>query len=225
MRHLMSPLDFSVEELDKLLDLASGHRGEPEEVRPRLRREEAGHPLLRAQHPRTRLSHEAAMLNLGRQHHGLFFRRLQLRRQRRERVRHHPHHLLLRGHLRHAPPQRRAPPWWPASTLPSRSSTPATEGHQHPDPDPDGPDDDPLTEGASGQHDHRPVRRPEVRPHGPLPHPRPRPLSGHEVRAHLPGGAAAPRLHPARCPGEEPRALRGGGPPGGGASRTWTSST
>ena len=29
MRHLMSPLDFTVEELDNLMDLSPGHRKEP----------------------------------------------------------------------------------------------------------------------------------------------------------------------------------------------------
>ena len=32
MRHLMSPLDFSVEELDKLLDLANDIEAHPEDV-------------------------------------------------------------------------------------------------------------------------------------------------------------------------------------------------
>ena len=68
-------------------------------------------------------------------------------------------------------------------------------------PDTDGPDDDPLSERASGQYDHRPVRRPEIRPHSPLPDPRPGALSGHEVRTHLAGGAEASGIYPSRCAG------------------------
>ena len=65
MRHLMSPLDFSVEELDKLLDtcavilrhiLTNTHM-------PATERNLA--TLFYEPSTRTRLSHEAAMLNLG----------------------------------------------------------------------------------------------------------------------------------------------------------------
>lgn len=51
MRHLMSPLDFSVEELDKLLTLAQDIEGNPQKYAPRLRWEKACHLVLRAQHP------------------------------------------------------------------------------------------------------------------------------------------------------------------------------
>ena len=50
MRHLMSPLDFSVEELDKLMEMADGKKLATLFYEPSTR---------------TRLSHEAAMLNLG----------------------------------------------------------------------------------------------------------------------------------------------------------------
>lgn len=64
MRHLMSPLDFSVEELDTLLDLAK----DIEEHREKYAHACDGKTLATCFYEpstRTRLSHEAAMLNLG----------------------------------------------------------------------------------------------------------------------------------------------------------------
>ena len=64
MRHLMSPLDFSVEEMDELLDLAK----DIEENREKYAHACAGKTLATCffePSTRTRLSHEAAMLNLG----------------------------------------------------------------------------------------------------------------------------------------------------------------
>jgi len=64
MRHLMSPLDFSVEELDTLLDLANDIEKYPEKYAHAC----AGKKLATCFYEpstRTRLSFEAAMLNLG----------------------------------------------------------------------------------------------------------------------------------------------------------------
>ena len=64
MRHLMSPLDFSVEELDKLLNLANDIEKNPEKYAHAC----AGKKLATCFYEpstRTRLSFEAAMLNLG----------------------------------------------------------------------------------------------------------------------------------------------------------------
>ena len=64
MRHLMSPLDFSVEELDKLLDLANDIEAHPEKYAHKC----DGKNLATCFYDpstRTRLSFEAAMLNLG----------------------------------------------------------------------------------------------------------------------------------------------------------------
>ena len=64
MRHLMSPLDFSVEELDALLDLANDIEKHPEKYAHTC----AGKKLATCFYEpstRTRLSFEAAMLNLG----------------------------------------------------------------------------------------------------------------------------------------------------------------
>ncbi len=64
MRHLMNPLDFSVEELDKLFDLANDIEANPEKYAHAC----AGKKLATCFYEpstRTRLSFEAAMLNLG----------------------------------------------------------------------------------------------------------------------------------------------------------------
>lgn len=64
MRHLMSPLDFSVEELDKLLDLANDIEMYPEKYAHACAGKKLA-TLFYEPSTRTRLSHEAAMLNLG----------------------------------------------------------------------------------------------------------------------------------------------------------------
>ncbi len=64
MRHLMSPLDFTVEELDTLMDLANDIEKNPAKYAHAC----AGKTLATLffePSTRTRLSHEAAMLNLG----------------------------------------------------------------------------------------------------------------------------------------------------------------
>ncbi|MCM1135053.1 MAG: aspartate carbamoyltransferase [Clostridium sp.] len=64
MRHLMNPLDFSVEELDKLFDLANDIEKHPEKYAKAC----SGKKLATCFYEpstRTRLSFEAAMLNLG----------------------------------------------------------------------------------------------------------------------------------------------------------------
>ena len=64
MRHLMSPLDFTVEEIDKLLDLASDIEAHPDKYAHACEGKMLA-TLFYEPSPRTRLSHEAAMLNLG----------------------------------------------------------------------------------------------------------------------------------------------------------------
>ena len=64
MRHLMSPLDLSVQETDKLLNLANDIEKNPEKYAHAC----AGKKLATCFYEpstRTRLSFEAAMLNLG----------------------------------------------------------------------------------------------------------------------------------------------------------------
>ena len=64
MRHLMSPLDFSVEELEKLLDLAQDIEANREKYAHACEGKKLA-TLFYEPSTRTRLSHEAAMLNLG----------------------------------------------------------------------------------------------------------------------------------------------------------------
>ena len=64
MRHLMSPLDFTVEEIDKLLDLASDIEAHPDKYAHACEGKQLA-TLFYEPSTRTRLSHEAAMLNLG----------------------------------------------------------------------------------------------------------------------------------------------------------------
>lgn len=64
MRHLMSPLDFSVEELDRLLDLANDIEANPAKYAHVCAGKKLA-TLFYEPSTRTRLSFEAAMLNLG----------------------------------------------------------------------------------------------------------------------------------------------------------------
>lgn len=64
VRHLMSPLDFSVEELDELLDLAIKIEKHPERYQDACARKKLATCFYEPS-TRTRLSFEAAMMNLG----------------------------------------------------------------------------------------------------------------------------------------------------------------
>ncbi len=64
MRHLMSPLDFTIEELDEILDLADDIEANPEKYAHACDGKKLA-TLFYEPSTRTRLSHEAAMLNLG----------------------------------------------------------------------------------------------------------------------------------------------------------------
>ena len=64
MRHLMSPMDFSVEELEKLMDLAGDIEADPAKYAHACEGKKLA-TLFYEPSTRTRLSHEAAMLNLG----------------------------------------------------------------------------------------------------------------------------------------------------------------
>lgn len=64
MRHLMSPLDFSVEELDRLMDLANDIEANPQKYAHVCAGKKLA-TLFYEPSTRTRLSFEAAMLNLG----------------------------------------------------------------------------------------------------------------------------------------------------------------
>ena len=64
MKHLISPLDLSVEELDQLLDLAQDIEAHPKKYAHACDGKKLA-TLFYEPSTRTRLSHEAAMLNLG----------------------------------------------------------------------------------------------------------------------------------------------------------------
>ncbi|MBU5470675.1 aspartate carbamoyltransferase [Falcatimonas sp. MSJ-15] len=64
MRHLLSPLDFSVEEIDKLLDLANDMERNPSKYSELCKGKKLA-TLFYEPSTRTRLSFEAAMMNLG----------------------------------------------------------------------------------------------------------------------------------------------------------------
>lgn len=64
MRHLLSPLDFSVEELDQLMDVALDISKNPEKYAQACKGKKIA-TLFYEPSTRTRLSFEAAMLNLG----------------------------------------------------------------------------------------------------------------------------------------------------------------
>ena len=64
MRHLISPLDVSVEELDDLLDLASDIEKNPDKYKEACKGKKIA-TLFYEPSTRTRLSFEAAMINLG----------------------------------------------------------------------------------------------------------------------------------------------------------------
>ena len=63
MRHVMSPLDFSVEEVDRILDLAADIKANPEKYAHACEGKKLA-TLFYEPSTRTRLSFEAAMLNL-----------------------------------------------------------------------------------------------------------------------------------------------------------------
>ena len=64
MRHLLSPLDFSVEELDNLMNLAKDIEANPQKYAHACEGKKLA-TLFYEPSTRTRLSHEAAMINLG----------------------------------------------------------------------------------------------------------------------------------------------------------------
>lgn len=64
MRHLMNPLDLTVEEIDEILDLANDIEANPQKYAHACEGKKLA-TLFYEPSTRTRLSHEAAMLNLG----------------------------------------------------------------------------------------------------------------------------------------------------------------
>ena len=105
MRHLMNPLDFSVEELDNLFDLANDIEKNPAKYAEKCKGKKLATCFYEPS-TRTRLSFEAAMINLGKRH--WFFRcQFILCFQGRKRLRYDPRYFLFCGYLCDAPPQGR----------------------------------------------------------------------------------------------------------------------
>ncbi len=101
MRHLMSPLDFSVEELDRLFRLANDIESNMEKYAHACEGKKLA-TLFYEPSTRTRLSFEAAMLNLGGSVLGFSFCRFEfLCRKRGERSGYHPVSFLLCRYLCH----------------------------------------------------------------------------------------------------------------------------
>ena len=88
MKHIIDPLDLSVEELDSYLDLADRIFANPEKYAHVCDGKKLA-TLFYEPSTRTRLSFEAAMLNLGGSVLWLFFCRKQFCNQRRKRCRYH----------------------------------------------------------------------------------------------------------------------------------------
>ena len=191
MRHLMSPLDFSVEELDKLLDLAEDIEADPKKYAHACDGKKLA-TLFYEPSTRTRLSHEAAMLNLGGSIMG-FSSADSSSAAKGESVSDTIRTISCYADIcamRH--PKEGAP-----MVACQHSSIPVINagdgGHQHP---------------TQTLTDLMTIR--SLKGHlGTLP------SGGHEICPHLTGGAETSGIYPPRCAGEEPGSLRGGCPPGG----------
>ena len=168
MRHVMSPLDFSVEELDKLLTLANDIEKNPEKYAHACDGKKLA-TLFYEPSTRTRLSFEAAMMNLGGNVLGFSSADSSSAAKGESVARYHPRHFLLCRYLCHAPSQRGRS----ACSFHGILSIPVINagdgGHQHPTQT--------LTDlltirslkGQTGQYHHRSVRRPEIRPYRAFP--------------------------------------------------------
>ena len=171
MRHLMSPLDFSVEELDKLLDIAQDIEANPAKYAHACEGKKLA-TLFYEPSTRTRLSHEAAMLNLGGSVMG-FASADSSSASKGESVADTIRVISCYADIcamRH--PKEGAP-----MVAAQHSSIPVINagdgGHQHP----------------TQQHDHRSLRRPEIRTHRPLSDQRTGKIRRDPVHPDLPGGA------------------------------------
>ena len=213
MRHLMSPLDFSTEELEELMDLADDIRLHPEKYAKSCEGKKLATCFYEPS-TRTRLSFEAAMLNLGGSVLG-FSSADSSSAAKGESV--SDTIRVISGYadicaMRH--PKEGAP-----LVASLHSEIPVINagdgGHQHPTQtltdlftirSLKGKIQD-LTIGLCG--------RSEIRADRPLPDQRPGTLPQHPLRPDLPGGAADSRLYPGGRSGCQPRPLRGSGKTGG----------
>lgn len=106
MRHLLSPLDFSVEELDNLMDLAKDIEANPKKYAHACEGKKLANlfSMNRAHVPG--LSHEAAMIQSGWQRSWFFIRRFKFCFQRGKCSRYDSCNFLLCRYLCNAPSKR-----------------------------------------------------------------------------------------------------------------------
>lgn len=104
MRHLIDIMDLTVDEIDSLIDTANDIIADPAKYRSACVGKKLA-TLFFEPSTRTRLSFEAAMLDLGGSTLGLLRSAVKLGIEGRERVGHRPRSELLFGHHRNAPPE------------------------------------------------------------------------------------------------------------------------
>ena len=190
MRHLMSPLDFSVEELDKLLELAVDIEAHPDKYAHACEGKKLA-TLFYEPSTRTRLSFEAAMLNLGGQVLG-FASSDSSSAAKGESV---------SDTIRVISSQRRSA----SCRIPEiRYSGHQRRGRRTPASYPDsyGSADHPQTERTPGRSDHRTLRRPEIRQDRPFSDPGAGTLQQCEIYPDFSGRTACAKLYPRGCAGK-----------------------
>ena len=163
MRHMIDPLDFSVQEVENVLDLADSIAADPSRYREVCRYKKLA-TLFYEPSTRTRLSFEAAMLNLGGSVLGFSSADSSSASKGESiadtiRVISCYADICAIRHPKEGAPLRASM----YSRIPVINA--GDGGHQHP---------------APGLH-HRPLRRPQVRPHGPFADQVPLPLQRHPV--------------------------------------------
>ena len=223
MRHLIDPADFTLEETLSLMDLADRIHDDPAAYKDVAARKRLA-TLFYEPSTRTRLSFEAAMLNLGGQVLGFPDAGVSSASKGETvadtiRVISCVADIAAMRHPKEGAPLRASR----YSRIPVINA--GDGGHSHPtqtpagipfctcagdqcrrwwarasQPDDDRPHDDPPAQGTPGSSDHRLLRRPQVWPHGAQPDQEPVPSAGHEVCAHLTRGAARAGLHHQRDP-------------------------
>lgn len=193
MRHLMNPLDFSVEELDKLFNLASDIEANPAKYAHICEGKKLATCFYEPS-TRTRLSFEAAMLNLGGQVLG-FSDAASSSATKGESVSDTIRIISCYADIcamRH--PKEGAP-----MVAASRSGIPVINagdgGHQHPHPDIDRSAYDPLPERTIGKLYHWTVRRSEIWQNRTFPDQCIDQISGYPLYFHLSAGIEGTRLY------------------------------
>ena len=199
MRHLMSPLDLSVDELNTLLDLASDIEKHPDKY-AHVCDDKRLATLFYEPSTRTRLSFEAAMMNLGGKVLG-FSSADSSSASKGESVADTIRVVSCYADIcamRH--PKEGAPLVASmASSIPVINA--GDGGHQHPTQT--------FPERTSGQSDHWSVRRPEIRTYSSLPDRSTCTLHKCKIHSDLTGRASHPKLYPRGCSEKEQYRISG----------------